>query len=272
MKANSTFHGLTLTQLYYDRIHPSDSGHTILAQALIHLVKRSRLLYHATVEAGGELLELRARLACEAPTRALPPPMQEGVDARERQGLRCYGADSISDLIDAPRCTGWHLALEHSSSGAPKPGWVATDAGSACSFAYDIPVDSNATAHSIGVGYLKSYAHMGRVAFTCELQCQCKPTILEAHHELKISPLDLAYVSARITAPPPSSFSSVPSASRRCGFQLRVLNETSSGEHKFKLTALFLNQHGDGAFFGKWILNMALESASKAAHAAGTSE
>ena len=49
----------------------------------------------------------------------------------------------------------------------------------------------------------------------------------------------------------------------RCG--VRVLDETSSGEHKFKLTALFLNQLGGKDMFGGWTAKNALFSKEEAA-------
>ena len=47
----SQFLGLTLPTIYYDRIHPSDLGHTILAHSLVHLFKRTRLFYHTMPQA-----------------------------------------------------------------------------------------------------------------------------------------------------------------------------------------------------------------------------
>ena len=49
------------------------------------------------------------------------------------------------------------------------------------------------------------------------------------------------------------------------GVRLTVLDETSSGEHKFKLTALFLNQLGGKDMFGGWTAKNALFSKEEAA-------
>jgi hypothetical protein len=46
---------------------------------------------------------------------------------------------------------------------------------------------------------------------------------------------------------------------------LQVLNSTSSGEHKFKLTGIFLNHHDDAAYFGKWIMQQASTASNHAA-------
>jgi len=48
MKANRTFGGLRLHELYYDRIHPSNYGHAILAHGLVHLLKTALLMLELT--------------------------------------------------------------------------------------------------------------------------------------------------------------------------------------------------------------------------------
>ena len=53
------------------------------------------------------------------------------------------------------------------------------------------------------------------------------------------------------------------SSSHRSTSQAR--NATSSGEHKFKLTALFLNQLGGKDMFGGWTAKNALFSKEEAA-------
>ena len=182
MKANTTFLGMTLPMIYYDRIHPSDLGHTILAQALVHLVKRTQLFYHMSPPEN----------TCVA-TPPLYPPMQPSVTTAEGQGLECYGANEIASLVDQTACTGWQLQVEYTPSGVPKPGWIASNAGASCSFTYSS--SSNASTHRIGIGFLKSYQRMGRVLLMCEHQCRCNAQVLDAHHVQKISPLDLVYIS-----------------------------------------------------------------------------
>ena len=118
MKANETFHGLWLTQLYYDRINPSDRGHTILAEGLIHLLKRTRLLYHL-------IQRSTTSDACEPPA-PLRPPMQQEVGVKESRGLDCFDPDTIGTLIEPGRCSDWLYTVERSASGVPKPGYIAT--------------------------------------------------------------------------------------------------------------------------------------------------
>ncbi|KAL1525030.1 hypothetical protein AB1Y20_019904 [Prymnesium parvum] len=258
MKANQTFHGLSLPQLYYDRIHPSDFGHTIIAQGLIHLFKHARLIYHALRQSTVD------DDVCAVPP-PLSPPMQSKVTAQENKGLECYNPPMFDKLVEPSRCHGWQYVVERSASGVAKPGYIASTAGSSCLFAYHISNLSNVRRHSIGIGYLKSYTNMGRVAVECQYQCRCNTHVLEGHHEVRISPLDLIYIPAEIELND-AGVTEDPAhrPPRRCGFKLTVLNESSSGAHKFKLTGIFINRHGDSAYFGKWIMQKAIAGANNA--------
>ena len=98
MKANATFGGLRLPDLYYDRIHPSNYGHTLLAHGLIHVLKRANLMLEQVglpdAPPHQQLVDLGATrspsagpsraMAFDSPTlprcirptaRRLPPPM-----------------------------------------------------------------------------------------------------------------------------------------------------------------------------------------------------
>jgi len=51
-----------------------------------------------------------------------------------------------------------------------------------------------------------------------------------------------------------------PTAPSHCALRLTVLSQTSSGAHKFKLTALFLNRESGKVYFGRWIFGKAMDS------------
>ena len=140
MKANATFHGLTLQQLYYDRIHPSNLGHTVLALALAHLVKHAALLAAAqptaaaaaaAVPAAATAIAAAAETAprgCAAAPAQLLSPMDSSVDPAST-ALECFAGDLLDRLVDKPRCHGWEMVVERSAAGLPKPGWIATQPG-----------------------------------------------------------------------------------------------------------------------------------------------
>ena len=161
MKANATFHGLTLQQLYYDRIHPSDLGHTVLALALAHLFKRAALLAAALAQphAAGTAAAAAAAVprGCAAVPAQLLSPMDKTVDPAST-ALECFDAPVLGRLVDKPcrsraqkgprlgqaplsacaRLARWHGArprtLElscgrtppHSAATEPSPGRLAT--------------------------------------------------------------------------------------------------------------------------------------------------
>lgn len=336
MKANTTFHGLRLHELYYDRIHPSDYGHSILAHGLIHLFRKVSTYLEApsTAHGGGEEQRHSSRLTtiqqgshdvdspnapsggttigasdtialaysrtpaqgpnnlrdwarswCRRSSLPVPRPMLPNVAGAAARRLDCHDADSLWRIVDRSRCHGWAHVIERSPSGVPKPGWLADRAGSSCVFAYDVerPHRSNGVGDSpaahratpvimnrVGIGYLRSYEHMGTVRVDCVDDCTCEGIDIDAHTEERISPLDLKYFSAQLPARPndADAWGSARNASSdssgstalgdrrdtsyngtgaalsqrraggtwRCGVRVTVLNATSSGEHKFKLT------------------------------------
>jgi len=284
MKANASFGGLRLPQLYYDRIHPSNYGHSMLAHGLVHLMKRALLMLemagapeHAAHEEpprgrlgtggaaaanptayglasrrGASLQALQLCRRLDGISSVPPLPMLPNVAGAERRRLECHDADSLRALVEPEGCRGWAYVVERSPSGIPKPGWMANEPGAVCTFAYPLDASSSAT-NRVGVGFLKSYERMGQVRVECVHECHCDGIVVDAHTHEHISPLDLIYYTASV--PTASSTSG-----RRCGVRLTVLNTTSSRQHKFKLTALFLNKYGGSSYFGRWIYGQASEA------------
>eukprot|EP00908_Phaeocystis_cordata_P009712 Transcript_20505.p2 GENE.Transcript_20505~~Transcript_20505.p2 ORF type:complete len:180 (-),score=39.13 Transcript_20505:117-656(-) len=101
------------------------------------------------------------------------------------------------------------------------------------------------------LGYLMSYVRMGRVRGECVRggACACGARVFDAHWKREvsvphISRLMLKYKFARRAAahddlePGPWAARAGSELQCPCTIRLTVLNETSSGEHKFKLVAL----------------------------------
>ena len=338
MKANTTFHGHGLTDLYYDRLHPSHHGHTILAQSLQFLLSRAATLpaqahawQHEEIAAdeassaglalydrtstssswpGGQAgrqagRDRRAGLgaglsrfvrmptqqqrdesspsphqsstSCAGLSPTLPPPMQEGILEAH---MECHDAESMHFLgmVDRQRCHGWSYTVERSRwTGAPKPGIIATAAGAQCTFTYalDVPPRTPKTGgassassaamphssiHRVGVGFLRSYERMGRIALRCVYDCACSPITIDGWWKLSFSPLEVQYISVAIRPQGGAE------EHGRCGLEMTVLNDTSSGQHKFKVAALFINRQVNGTdFIGKYILTTAMEQKGRAA-------
>ena len=56
----------------------------------------------------------------------------------------------------------------------------------------------------------------------CHYDCKCNLTVLDAHHDLRTSPLDLMYLTAHIENATSATAAEKP---RRCGFKLTVGRE-----------------------------------------------
>jgi hypothetical protein len=135
------------------------------------------------------------------------------------------------------------------------------------------------------VGYLESYEHMGRVTLTCTGGCACAPSEIDAHdppapRKPRVSITAVRRVALRLPAPPvgvarplpatdgaawapavaPAAASSSAAsaaaaaaaanassgAAACCRITLRIDEQSSSGEHKFKLNALLLAEAAEG--------------------------
>ncbi len=139
------------------------------------------------------------------------------------------------------RSDGWVFSESDGASQTIKPGWLARDAGSVLwieaetnfSAAAKPDVDSatDGEALVIGVTYLSSYEHMGVFEVSCVTGCTCNATEVDGHTEQKHSvPLVVEFDVVQ-----------VPSVGGEpCVVQVLVLNRTSSGEHKAKVTQLFV--------------------------------
>jgi len=326
MKANTTFHGHGLTDLYYDRLHPSHHGHTILAQSLQFLLSRAASLpaqAHAWQHEEIAAEEASTRLtpydrthassswpdgqpgrragrransrfvrmptqrdespaphqsnSCTGLAPPLPPPMQEGILEAH---MECHDAESMHFLgmVDRHRCHGWSYTVERSRwTGAPKPGIIATAPGAQCTFTYALgvppapkaggasPASSAAMPHSsihrVGVGFLRSYERMGRVALRCVYDCACSPITIDGWWKLSFSPLEVQYISVAIR-PQGGGRGARAMWAGDDGAQRHILGAT----HKFKVAALFINRQVNGTdFIGKYILTTAMEQKGRAA-------
>jgi hypothetical protein len=137
----------------------------------------------------------------------------------------------------------FHENTTHGTVVKRKPGWIALEVGSFMEVEVDTLFDGNETptptdiqensdnsasendkptGPDVVVTFLKSYEHMGRATVTCVSGCSCDVSEIEAHHDDKTS------ISGLHAFPVTQS--------KNCRFKIQVLEGTSSGEHKFKVT------------------------------------
>jgi hypothetical protein len=235
-----------------DGIHPSTLGRVLLADYLFAYLgqafkrageRAASLGAHAPgfplPATAAQIAEFK-RAACGA---ALPKhPFQ--ASGRDVYRMRCSGyfgregreergstTNSSSSALDIVGGEGFQFFLNTTNGAARrKPGWVATTAGAHMDMAMNTWFESPTTLGEaisevdVVLTYLRSYEHMGQASISCVSGCTCTEAVADAHRAERVSIAEL--VVLRVT----------PAA--RCVVRVRVRDETSSGEHKFKLVQL----------------------------------
>ena len=113
-----------------------------------------------------------------------------------------------------------------------KPGLVAFDPGASVEVSYLLESAGIASADSFAlVEYLTSYEHMGQASVSCTAGCSCITELIDAH-----SSKQRTSIIATHRVPITESAAGGP----WCVLRVVVLDGTSSGEHKFKLTGLLV--------------------------------
>jgi hypothetical protein len=185
------------------------------------------------------------------------PPLPEKPfypDGRRVYVTRCYEFQgtkhriSEKELPDTPsglpivesRGFEFHENTTHGKVVKRKPGWIATEVGDYMELEIDTYFEEvNEAARSSAVDtensppkpladaevvltFLRSYEHMGKVHISCPGGCACIDTEIDAHHEDKTSISNLFVVPV--------------TQAKKCRLKIEIIEGTSSGEHKFKVS------------------------------------
>ncbi|KAG2488702.1 hypothetical protein HYH03_012702 [Edaphochlamys debaryana] len=206
---------------FYDVAHPDgNTGHRVMGELAAQLI----LDAHAMVAAGHRLSAAEAARV-EAP---LPPPMLES--NLESAADRCFVGPSLTKaLLDAQ---GFEWVNEGKNPKLPKWGYVASQPGAVLRLKLATATSAGTEEErgmnvSMQLGFLHSYEHMGRAAVSCEDGCACDPWVLDGHTEVRNS-------QTLLSAFPVTQAS-------ECVVRVEVLQNTSSGGHKVKLTGLMVS-------------------------------
>lgn len=181
------------------------------------------------------------------------------------QSATCVQQDLLPSVI--AKAEGFDFVNEGTEA-KPKKGYVATKAGATLKLKLNTQQTSGVAANKpvpVLIGYLKSYVHMGIAVMACDSGCSCEPKTVDAHHALKQSTIYLAMLSA--------------SQAAECIVSVTVQPKSSSGEHKFKVSALmtpglsadgqpFVGQLGDGEWGAAPHFGQGVEQADDAKTAA----
>lgn len=126
-------------------------------------------------------------------------------------------------------------------SGAQRSGTAAVHDGDEFSSSSLLP----SSVVGLWIGYLESYEHMGRATVSCAGSCTCAESDIDAHSAQtpRVSITAVRRIALRLHALDNAGVprtSTTKSTSSCCRLTLRIQNQSSSGEHKFKLLALLM--------------------------------
>ena len=227
--------------VYGDPIHPNYYyGRMLLADLLVSYLDRANEHFHN--EQG-----LAENISHPNPHRGVSP-----LDPRSLMvpWMRCFGTMQglegglrTSTEIDVVKAEGW--AYVQTDEGHPKPGWVSTAPSSELCMAIDVDF-GKLVDHFISLTVLSSYQHMGQAEVTCISGCVCDNNTIDGHvpdHKHSV-PKELEFrlfqhhPGSNLSGSGGNNSSNNNSSVSRCIIQLKVLQESSSGEHKVKVMQL----------------------------------
>ncbi|GFR42716.1 hypothetical protein Agub_g3640 [Astrephomene gubernaculifera] len=217
--------------------HPGDHGHKVMADLAVHLLQRTAL---------GLLVEPYGPADVEAVQEPLPEPMYQFNTAPSSP--MCLVGETFRSLV--VESDGWEY-LNEGTAVKPKPGFVAKRPGSRLRLRLDTDrsgVGSPAEEQvHVYLHHLRSYEHMGKARISCVSGCACEEVVVDAHITQRVSQVYMARILV--------------SQARECLMEVTVLDQTSSGENKFKVSGLVVSEKagagsamerigGDNAHFG----------------------
>ena len=248
--------------VFRDPTHPNRHGEVLLADLLVNYLAGAHKHFHSKQKRAASTLS-HDDYPREHPgitplnPRSLMVPWMRCFGTKhamyEGEGMAPHDLNTTSE-IDVVRAEGW--AYVQTDNGQPKPGWVSNIPGSALWMAIDTDFGKLAGPHLISLTVLSSYQHMGRAEVTCISGCRCDNKTIDCHvpnhrhsipkqlefhffqkHHHGQRASDHGNLSGSSGNSSRNSSSSTASSSR-CIIQLKVLQESSSGEHKVKVMQL----------------------------------
>ncbi|KAL4856610.1 hypothetical protein ACK3TF_003052 [Chlorella vulgaris] len=159
----------------------------------------------------------------------LVPPMYRGNYPAKSNA--CLMGSQFKPLAVTTEGFAW---INEGTADKPKQGWVATAPGSVLEFdvATDITPGNESFIGSASVAaaivYLSSYEHMGQAEVSCVEGCTCQSKTLNGHMTGLGTQQSIMLVELSLAA--------------RCRLRVMVLPDTSSGEHKVKVTGIIVSE------------------------------
>ncbi|KAG2496419.1 hypothetical protein HYH03_005645 [Edaphochlamys debaryana] len=209
--------GFQWEDMFVDR-HPGDHGHKIMADLAVHMIQRTAI---------GLLFEPLGPADEELASEALPPPMYPG--NTPPSSPMCVVGSLFKEHVVLREGFEW---IVEGTALKPKPGYIANATGSRLQVKVDTDRSVQSPGEKVGVFFhhLKSYEHMGVADFSCVSGCECTPLVTDAHIKQQVSQVYFARLDV--------------TQSKECVIQVKVLEQTSSGERKFKVSGVVVSDQG----------------------------
>ena len=229
--------------LFSDMLHPSGHGKMLLSDLLLSYISGAHEHFQKHSAAAGSLPHYHPReyqrgISPLDPNSVLVPWMQcFGSMQHEIFGgdeVASHGLNKTRD-IHVVKAEDWTYV--ETDGGKAKPGWVSTVPGSVLWMAVNTTFGKKDDTHFINLFLLSSYEHMGQAEVTCVSGCKCEASKINGHipnHKHSV-PMQHEF---RLSEDDGSGENYGTANSPICVIQLKVLPESSSGEHKIKVIQL----------------------------------
>lgn len=208
---------------YYDAIHPqTKTGYKMMTDLLV-----AGLLQQTSVD-----LMLHPSSSGDGETNTIPRPMFYNNWQRNSTTCRLGGNMQGAKVSQNGN---WTFINEKREGGATdKWGWVSEEVGSSIVLqidtrSHDTIIDNNNN-NDMVLAYLRSYEHMGKFSVECISGCSCDGMKLNGHwtEHKSVTEIEIFPVSQHA----------------ECEIRVKVLNGSSSGEHKVKLLGVMVMEGG----------------------------
>jgi len=247
LKGNAS--AFPIKQVFHDRHHPSAWGHSLMAQMVTNLLEKAIEAAGAPSSAAGVRLHrllsqgaaagassscLAALDKAHAPSapKLWPPIHAEGDEAPVGT---CLKDMALADKLQPTSTVGFRYLVEGSDA-KMKPGIVGHRPADVASFCLDISRLERGKPFVLLLGHLISYEHMGIAKVSCVDDCSCEPVEIDAH----VPGGKFSVFKAKTIVATRQAAAGLHKVDEACGckVEVRILEQTKSGEHKFKVLSL----------------------------------
>eukprot|EP00798_Chlamydomonas_sp_ICE-L_P013622 gene13622-19500_t len=163
--------------------------------------------------------------------RSLPSPMLK--NNMESTSDKCLIGVQLVKSISSKQGWEWKADTKDHAGEPTKFGFISDVPGSVLKIEINTTLPSAENSLTlVELAHLRSYESMGQAEVQCEGGCTCSRQVINGHHTDRTSQLFL------------ESF--FVSQSDSCTLSITVLQETSSGKHKFKISGVMVSEEANG--------------------------